>query len=294
MVLRIIQILLAAYATFFAVLVGKDAKKHPDEEKLTGGDKALFGLTGLVTCFFDALGIGNYATTMTIFKWAKRVDDSKLVGTLNNGYLIPVYVEAFLYVTAIKVDTLTLVSSILACFVGAFFGSRVAAKLNVRSFRMVISIALFIAASFMTLSALGLTPLGGEAIGLRGVKLVILLVATAFFGFLIPLGIGNFAPHMCVVYLLGMSPAVSFPIMMCSATAGMAMAGPSYVKAGKYIRKAVPWMAILGSIGVLVAVFVVKNLPLEILTWIVIAVVFYTSISTMVQVIKTGRTKENA
>lgn len=291
MILRIIQILLAAYAAFFAVLVGRDTKAHPDEPKLTGGDKALFGLTGLVTCFFDALGIGNYATTMTIFKWAKRVDDSQLVGTLNNGYLIPVFVEAFLFVTAINVDVLTLVSCVVACFIGAFFGSRVASKLNVRSFRIVISIALFIAAGFMTLSALGLTPLGGEALGLRGVKLVILLVATAFLGFLIPLGIGNFAPHMCIVYLLGMSPAVSFPIMMCSATAGMAMAGPGYVKAGKYIRKAVPWMTICGSIGVLIAVYVVKSLPLAVLTWIVIAVVFYTSISTMVQVIKADKAK---
>jgi len=54
-----------------------------------------------------------------------------------------------------------------------------------------------------------LLPGGGDLLG-TGVKLVLAVIANAFLGALMTLGIGLFAPCMMVTYLLGMNPKACF------------------------------------------------------------------------------------
>ncbi|MFS8540759.1 MAG: sulfite exporter TauE/SafE family protein, partial [Tissierellales bacterium] len=81
------------------------------------------------------------------------------------------------------------------------------------------------------------------------------------------------------VYMLGMSPRVAFPIMMGSCAFLMPAASIKFVKEGAYNRKASLAITIGGVIGVIIAAYLVKSLPLEILTWLVIAVVTYTALT---------------
>ncbi len=92
-------------------------------------------------------------------------------------------------------------------------------------------------------------------------------------------GVGMYAPSMALVYVLGMSPAVSFPIMMASSAFALPSASIRYVKEKTYNRKAALAITISGIFGVLIAAFIVKSLPLYILTWLVIVVIIYTSIT---------------
>lgn len=46
--------------------------------------------------FFDALGIGSFATTTAAYGLFRLVDDKKIPGTLNAGVAIPVIFEALL------------------------------------------------------------------------------------------------------------------------------------------------------------------------------------------------------
>jgi uncharacterized membrane protein YfcA len=82
---------------------------------------------------------------------------------------------------------------------------------------------------------------------------------------------------MALVFLMGMSPAVAFPIMMGSCAFLMPPASYKFIKSGAYNRKAALLMAIPGTIAVLIAALVVKSLPLDVLRWMVIAIVLYTS-----------------
>src|SRR4029453_15013724 len=59
---------------------------------------------GFVTNFFDALGIGSFATTTTLFRWLKMVPDRIIPGTLNVGHTLPTVVQAFIFTTIIPVD----------------------------------------------------------------------------------------------------------------------------------------------------------------------------------------------
>ena len=90
-------------------------------------------------------------------------------------------------------------------------------------------------------------------------------------------GIGLYAPCMALIYALGMSPLVAFPIMMGSCAFLMPPASAKFIKEGAYNRKAAVSMAIPGTIAVLIAAFVVKSLPLDTLRWVVIVVIIYTS-----------------
>ncbi len=91
-------------------------------------------------------------------------------------------------------------------------------------------------------------------------------------------GIGLYAPCMALVYALGMSPLVAFPIMMGSCAFLTPPASAKFIKEGAYNRKAAVSMAIPGAIAVLIAAFVVKSLPLDALRWVVIVVIVYTAV----------------
>ena len=88
-----------------------------------------------------------------------------------------------------------------------------------------------------------------------------------------------YAPSMALVYLLGMSPAVAFPIMMASSAFALPSASIRYVKEKSYNRKASLAISLTGIVGVLIAAFIVKSLPIYILTWLVIIVILYASVT---------------
>ena len=97
-------------------------------------------------------------------------------------------------------------------------------------------------------------------------------------GALMTLGIGLYAPCMALVYFLGLSPLVAFPIMMGSCAYLMPAASVRFIKAGAYNRKATLMNILLGVPGVLVAAYLVTGLSIAALTKVVMAVVLYTAI----------------
>jgi uncharacterized membrane protein YfcA len=91
---------------------------------------------------------------------------------------------------------------------------------------------------------------------------------------------------MALVFALGMSPKVAFPIMMGSCAFLMPPASVKFIRKGAYNRKAAVAMAIPGVIAVLLAAFIVKSLPLETLQWAVLAVIVYTAATMLYAVAK--------
>ncbi len=138
-------------------------------------------------------------------------------------------------------------------------------------------VALIIVALVMLAGQLKLMPAGGDAVGLQGVKLIVAIIGNFILGALMTLGIGLYAPCMALVYALGMSPKVAFPIMMGSCAFLMPAASLKFVKEGAYDRKASMAITIFGLVGVFIAYYLVKSLPLDILKWLVIVVIIYTA-----------------
>ncbi len=234
-------------------------------------------LVALVMCFFDTLGIGNFATTTSAFKFRNSVPDEKIPGTLNIGYAIPTVAQAFIYISIVQVDVTTLVLMIAASVIGAWLGAGVVAKWPRRNIQIGMGLALLGAAVLMMMTALKIAPGAGEALSLQGAKLWLGLGGNFALGALMTLGIGLYGPCLILISLLGMSPAAAFPIMMGSCAFLMPIGGIRFVKEGSYAPWTTVVMSLAGLPAVLVAAYIVKSLALDTVRWLVVVVVIYTA-----------------
>jgi len=226
-------------------------------------------------CFFDTLGIGNFATTTSALKFRSTVPDEKIPGTLNVGYALPTIAQAFIYISIVEVDVWTLVVLIVASVAGAWLGAGVVARWSRHNVQIGMGFALLAAAALMLLAQFKLVPGGGEALELRGVLLAAGLAGNFALGALMTLGIGLYAPCLILVSLLGMNPKAAFPIMMGSCAFLMPIGGIRFIKAGSYSLSAAVIMTLSGIPAVLIAAYIVRSLPLTYVRWLVVVVVVW-------------------
>tara|TARA_B100000959_G_scaffold34027_1_gene32315 strand:+ start:153 stop:1013 length:861 start_codon:yes stop_codon:yes gene_type:complete len=271
-----IWIALIILSIFFIYVLSKDVIKH--QKVLENVSVAKTALIGFVVNFFDVLGIGAFAPQTALLKFTKQTEDRVLPGTLNVSNTIPVLIQALIFIQIIEVEPITLISMLLSAAAGAILGAGIVSKLSVRKIQLTMGFALLVTAFFMLSGQMQWIQGGGEAIGLTGWKLALAIGSNFILGAFMTVGIGLYAPCMALVYALGMSPLVAFPIMMGSCAFLMPPASAKFIKEGAYNRKASISMAIPGIIAVLIAAFLIKSLPLNTLRWVVIVVIIYTSL----------------
>lgn len=270
--LAALVVLGVSFAIFWAIRIRRDERGPvlPDAERTA---------IGFVTNFFDTLGIGSFATTTTMYRLRRLVDDAKIPGTLNVGHAAATIAQALVFITIIEVEFRTLVLLIAAAVAGSWIGAAIVAGLPRRAIQRGMGIALLVAAVLMVMTALDRFPGGGEALALDGVKLIVAWAITFMLGALMTLGIGAYAPIMIMVSLLGMNPTAAFPIMMGSCAFLMPVASLQFVKKMKYDARAALGLAFGGVPGVLIAAFIVRSLPLNAVRWLVVVVVLYTAVT---------------
>jgi uncharacterized membrane protein YfcA len=234
---------------------------------------------GYFTNFLDTLGIGSFATTTALFRFKKMVDDRIIPGTLNVGHFLPTVAQTFIYTTLIEVDIPTLFSLIGAAVLGAWLGAGVVARWPKRNVQVGMGVALLVAALLMFMTQMNLFPGGGDAIGVRGTKLLIGVAANFVLGALMTLGIGLYAPCMILISLLGMNPKAAFPIMMGSCAFLMPTGSLRFIREKSYDARAALGLAIGGVPAVLIAAYIVRELPLYAVRWLVMVVVVYAAVS---------------
>jgi uncharacterized membrane protein YfcA len=232
---------------------------------------------GFAANFFDTLGIGSFATTTSVWRPLGIVRDRLIPGTLNVGHALPTVAQALIYVAIIEVDATTLALMIAAAVLGALVGAGVVSRWPERTVRVAIGLALVGAAALMLARAFRVLPAGGDATALSGTLLWVGVAGNFVLGALMTMGIGLYAPCMILVSLLGMSPKVGFPIMMGSCAFLMPVASLRFVRLGSYAPRAALGLALGGVPAVLIAAYIVKELPLDIVRWIVVAAVIYTA-----------------
>lgn len=167
-----------------------------------------------VTSFFDALGTGCFAPTTAYLKFRGLMPDELIPATMMSGYALAAATEGFVFITSVQVDPLLLGLSIAASVLGALLGVSIAARLPLRPIRLAMGLGLLIAAATFALSNLGLMPHGGTATSLPTAAFTAVVTVSFVLGILMNLGIGNFAPTLILISLLGMDPRAAFPIMI--------------------------------------------------------------------------------
>ncbi len=276
-----ITALLAALGVLTAVYIvlwAAEARKAPPAPDPGRPDAERIAI-GFFANFFDALGIGSFATTTTYVRLRKLVRDELIPGSLNVGHCLPTITQAFIGITVIAVEPWTLVLMIAAAVAGAWVGAGVVSHMPRRAIQIGMGIALLVAAGFMLAKVTGVMPSSDVGtLGLTGVLLVLGLAGSFFLGTIMPLGIGYYAPCMILVNLLGMNPLAAFPIMMGACAFLMPVASIKFIRERRYsLRSTVGW-AIGGVFGSALALLVIKSLDLHIVMWLVTVVVVYTGI----------------
>jgi uncharacterized membrane protein YfcA len=280
----IIWIGLILFLIWFIYFFAKDIWLH--KKNLGNASWLKTGIIGFLVNFFDVLGIGAFAPQTALLKFTKQTPDRLIPGTMNVANTIAVLIQAIIFIKLVEVDPITLLIMFVTATIGATIGAGFVSKLSENKIRLTMSIALLITAVFMFANKMNWIQGQGNEIGLHGWKLLIAAIVNFILGAMMTVGVGLYAPCMAMVYLLGLSPQVAFPIMMGSCAFLMPPASFKFIKAGAYHRKAALGMAIPSILAVLLAAFIVQSLPLDTLRWVVLIIVLYTSMSMLYSVYK--------
>lgn len=234
---------------------------------------------GAVTTFLDTLGIGSFAPTTALFKFRGIPRDELIPGTLNVGLNPAAFLETVLFISVVTVQPALLICMVVTAAAGAWLGAGVVSRMPRRSIQLFMGVALLIAAFFFALKNLGAFPPGGEAFGLAGWRFVLAVAVSFVLGALMCIGIGNYAPLMIMLSLLGMHPLAAFPIMMGSDGILQPVASLGFFRSGRFAHVSALGLTAGSLVGVLVAFYIVKQLPLTTMRWLVTAVVTYAAVS---------------
>lgn len=234
-------------------------------------------LLGAVVSFFDTLGIGSFAPTTAWLKFRRMVPDRLIPPTMLVGLTPPAMTESviFLILLGVMVDPVLLFGCAIAVLLGGLIGAPLVAQARVWVVQLVVAIGLVLAAIAYAMTNLHLFPGGGTAASLPLTLTIAAIAANFAFGILLNFGVGNYAPTLVTLSLMGMDPRLVFPIMAAGAAVMGAGACVRHIQMGRMDLKVVVGLAIGGVPAVLVAAFIVKTMPLELLRWLVIVVVLY-------------------
>ena len=270
MLIALLVPLALAILVFGAILARAAIRKRatPDLESMA---------LGAVVNFFDTLGIGSFAPTMAWFKFRHRLADRLIPPTMLVGLTPPSMMQAviFLILLGVLVDPVLLVGCVLALLTGGLLGAPLVARSKVWVVQLVVAVALTLAAAAYAMTNLNLMPGGGTANSLPLGLMIVAIAANFLFGLLLNYGVGNYAPTLVMLSLMGMDPRLCFPIMAGGAALTGAGASIRHINIGEIDLRIVLGLAIGGIPAVLVAAFLIKSMPLETLRWLVIVVVLY-------------------
>jgi uncharacterized membrane protein YfcA len=270
MLIALLVPLLLAILFFTIVLVRSAIAKRatPNREAMA---------LGSVVAFFDTLGNGSFAPTTAWFKFRKMVPDRLIPPTMLVGLTPPVMVESIIFLVklGVKVDAVLLFGSAVAVLLGGLLGAPLVVRARVWIVQLTVAVGLLLAAIAYAMTNLNLMPGGGTAAGLPPMLTIIAIVASFGFGILLNFGVGNYAPTLVFLSLMGMDPRLCFPVMAGGAALMGAGAGARHIQIGQIDLKVVLGLAIGGIPGVLLAAYIVVTMPLVMLRWLVIVVVLY-------------------
>ncbi len=232
---------------------------------------------GAVVSFFDTLGIGCFAPSTAWLKFRQLVPDRLIPPTILVGLTITAVVESiiFLLQLGVKVDPVILVGCIVACTTGGLLGAGLVHRTKVWIVQLVVAVGLFLAAIAYGMTNLNLFPGGGTASSLPLALTIIAIAANFVIGVLLNYGVGNYAPTLVMLSLMGMDPRLCFPVMAGAAGLMGATAGIRHINTGRIDLRVVLGLTVGGIPAVFVAAYLVVTMPLAVLRWMVLVVVLY-------------------
>jgi hypothetical protein len=273
MLLAILVPIALAMAAYVAILLRAVIKRKawPSAEAVAHG---------AVVNFFVKFGIGSFAQTTAWLKFRKLVPDRLIPPTMIAGLTPPAMVESiiFLILLGVKVDPTLLFGGAIATGVGGVVGAPLVVRARAWIVQMTVAIGLVLAGIAFLLAIAGAMPVGGTASSLPLGLTIVAIVLSFVLGLLANFGVGNYAPTLAILSLMGMDPHYCFPIMASGASLMGAGSSMKFVKVPDMDLGIVIGLTLGGIPAVLVAALIVKQKDVDVLRYVITLVVFYTAI----------------
>jgi len=238
-------------------------------------------LIGFLSNLADTLGIGSFAVVVALNSRWKLIDDRRLPGTLNAHSLLPAMVQSLLFLNVVEIDRTLLVTFILSSCVGGFLSGLVVSRLPKQTIRLWMCIGFVTIGLLILANQWHLLPIGGTAITLSMTKMLIGIFAMLIAGMLPAIGTGLYVPIQIILFLLGLSPLVAFPIMTTAGAIVQATTAYAFISKKDFLPEASVLMNISGIAGVAVAVPLVTLIDPALLRWLLLGIVAYNAVGMM-------------
>jgi len=234
---------------------------------------------GAVVNFFDTFGIGSFAQTTAWMKFRRMVPDRLIPPTMIAGLTPPAMVESiiFLILLGVQVDPVLLFGGAMATFAGGVVGAPLVVRARAWIVQMTVAIGLVLAGIAFVLAIAGKLPVGGTASGLPMGLTIVAIMVSFVLGLLANFGVGNYAPTLAMLSLMGMDPHYCFPIMASGASLMGAGSSIRFIKVPDIDLRIVVGLTLGGIPAVLVAALLVKQMDVDVLRYVITIVVFYTA-----------------
>jgi len=236
--------------------------------------------TGLIANIADTLGIGSFAIIVALNNRWKFVNDKKIPGTLNGQAVLPAMLQSLLFLHVIELDITLLIGYVLSACLGGIVSGYLVARLDQQSIRIAMCFGFFGIGSLILANQLGLLPVGGEEVSLSPGKFVVGLPALFLAGMLPAIGVGLYVPIQVILFFLGLSPLVAFPIMTTAGVFAQSVALYPFIRNKEVPIQETLYLTFAGVVGVLLAVPFVTWVDPSHLRWLLLFIVFYNVIAT--------------
>jgi uncharacterized membrane protein YfcA len=200
---------------------------------------------------------------------------------MNVGSTIPTFLSTLWFVSTVMIDPVLLACMVASAAAGAWLGAGIVSRMPRRSIQLFMGTALLIAACFFIRANLGMSAPTGAAMDLNGWRFVVAVAVNFALGALMCVGIGNYAPSMVLLALLGMHPIAAYPVMMASDGVLIPVAAMGFLKSGRFAHGPAIGLITGGAIGTICAFPLVDAISshLSMMRWFVTVVIIYAAVS---------------
>lgn len=249
--------------------------KHQAPVALSSSDYCKLLGSGVIAFISDALGLGSFAVNIALAELLGTFHDDELPAMNNGAQVIPGMIESIFFMQLIDVDWVTLVTLVAGTCLGGVLGGTVISLLGKQSIRLSMMGCFVLVIGLLLCRQFHLLPVGGEWMALDGWKLVAGFIGMVVCGMLTSVGIGLFVMVQTVLFLLGVSPLVAFPIMTTAGAMQQPLTTLAFLKQDKIPLKKTLILSLGGCVGVFIALMSFHHISIHGLHTLLLLIVMY-------------------
>ncbi len=263
-------------------------------EELSFKDKIKVSIIGLVSNFFDTIGIGSFATIVAMRRMLHVMpDDVRLIGTMNLQAMVTALVQALIFLQFIPVDLKTLLIAVAMITLGGFLSSLITVNVKTATVHRVMLSAFIVTGVLLLLSQLNILEIADTSRAITGTRLVIFSIFMLIAGALPAFGVGYYSLVKASIFLFGVNPIIAFPIMASASAFQMPITSVAFIAKKKIYFKSAILLAAFGTLGVFLAAPIISMVNIYTLKWILLAVVVYNVITLAKSTVKNTKAKHH-